>query len=303
MLRIHRFALPLSMTLITLTGCSTTLMSAHSPDISPREGQQALEHSADCCSSLADLPYQSLSARQSLTLTFTPETPVHDFADGKSFFHAFELPRGSGPLSLSVTSPIRKEQLFAPSILILDEAFQPVQRLSSSELHVQRPSGFSGARLSGDFTVLPGSQAAYIVIYTSQQDRRATTAYESEEKAYARVRGLAAPTGPDPVAEHAVTGEIDLEVTPLAQGNSVVSMFGTSPSSTGSSSTVQSRPASVPSSQPTPAKTGDFDYRRMIDAALKAGDIELALELAERAEQAGHQGTRAWLADRLEAAP
>ena len=45
----------------------------------------------------------------------------------------------------------------------------------------------------------------------------------------------------------------------------------------------------------------DFDYRRMIDAALKAGDIELAMQLAERAEREGQHGTRAWLAERLRA--
>ncbi|OLO02688.1 MalM family protein [Salinicola socius] len=301
MLSSYRLAVPLSTLLFALAGCSTPLMAPQAPTIPAQQGQQALSSAPDCCASLASLPYQPLTARETLTLDFTPQTPVHDFGDGKSFFQAFELPRHAGPVALSVTSPIRDGQVFAPTIMVLDAAFQPVRKLSSDSLEVRRPTGFSSARLDGQFSLMPGPDAQYVVIYSSEQDRRGSTSYESEAKAYARVRGLAEPAGPDPRAEHAATGQVILEIASLSGGTGMTPLPGTG--------AVPTRQAAAPPAQnaapaPTPAAandTADFDYRRMIDAALKAGDVELALELAERAERSGHPGTRAWLAERLQA--
>lgn len=299
MLSSYRLAVPLSTLMIALAGCSTPLMAPHAPTIPASEGQHALESSADCCTSLASLPYQPITAQQTLTLNFTPQTPVHDFGDGKSFFHAFELPRNNGPVTLSVTSPVRDGQVFAPTIMILDSAFQPIRKVSSDALEVHSPTGFSTARLGGQFSVTPGPNAQYLVIYSSDADRQASTPYESEEKAYARVRGLAEPAGPDPRAVHTATGEVTLEIASLTGSTGMTSLIGDTPAPVPEAAGPRPQ-ATAPAPAPV-SNTADFDYRRMIEAALKAGDVELALDLAERAERSGHPGTRAWLADRLQA--
>lgn len=304
MLSTYRLAVPLGTILIALAGCSSPLMAPHAPTLSAPQGQQALASAVDCCTSLSNLPYRPITAQDTLSLALTPETPAHDFGNGKSFFHAFELPQNNGPIALSITSPIRDGQVFAPTILVLDSAFQPVREISSDSLTVRRPTGFTTARLTGEFSLTPGPDAQYLVIYTSDRDRQASTQYESEEKAYARVRGLAPPAVPDPVATHAATGDIELDVTSLTSG-SIMSSSPRTPAP------MVAAPASQPATQSAPRSTvqpataaandQDFDYHRMIDAALKAGDVELALELAERAERTGHTGTRAWLAERLQA--
>lgn len=300
----YRLILPTGALMLALTGCSTPLMTPPPQTVSAQAGEQALATASDCCTSLASLPYRSLGAQEHLTLNATPQSPAHDFGNGKSFFHAFELPQGSGPLSVSVTSPIRGGQLFAPTILILNASHRPVREISSEALTLRRPTGFTTARLTGEFSLTPGPDAQYLVIYTSDRDRQASTQYESEEKAYARVRGLAPPAVPDPIATHAATGEVTLEVTALTRG-SILSAPTRSPAP------MVDAPASPPAARSAPqgaaqpatatANERDFDYHRMIDAALKAGDVELALELAERAERSGHTGTRAWLAERLQA--
>ncbi|WP_251975745.1 MalM family protein [Salinicola avicenniae] len=302
-LPLTRQALPLVALLVALTGCSSPLMSPQAPTLPAQAGQQALASASECCQTLADLPYRPLPANETLTLDFTPQTPAHGFTDGKSFFQAFSLPANAGPLTLDVTSPIRDGQVFAPTLLVLDAAFQPVRQVTSETLEVRRPTGFSGARLSGRFSVAPGPGASYLVIYSRDTDRQATTTYESEEKAYARVRGLAEPAVPDPVAAHTATGSLTLTVAPLTSGGLL-----SSPSPASASAIP---PVAAPTSPPRQAPTGiasaapataepAFDYRRMIEAALKAGDVELALELAERAERNGETGTRAWLAERLQ---
>ncbi|KAA0018590.1 hypothetical protein F0A16_08710 [Salinicola corii] len=304
MLSSYRFAVPLSTLLFALAGCSTPLMAPQSPTIPAHQGQQALASTADCCASLASLPYQPISAQETLTLDFTPPAPVHDFGDGKSFFRAFELPHNDGPVAISVTSPVQDGQVFAPTILVLDAAFQPVRKVSSDSLQVHRPTGFSTARLEGQFSLTPGPDAQYLVIYSSDRDRQAATQYESEEKAYARVRGLAEPPGPDPRAVHAPTGTITLEITARTgdAGQTPLTAAAPSPALRPAPSGSQGAPATASAPASAAANdTADFDYRRMIDAALKAGDVELALELAERAERSGHPGTRAWLANKLQA--
>ncbi|WP_110670028.1 MalM family protein [Salinicola halophilus] len=297
----YRLVVPLGTLLFALAGCSTPLTTPPSPMLAAPAGEQALATTTDCCTSLASLPYRPLPIGEILDLRFMPETPAHAFDDGKSFFQAFELPRNAGPLSLDVTSTIRNGQVFAPTLLILDAAFTPVRRVTSESLSVRRPSGFSGARLGEAFNLTPGPDTAYLVIYSSRTDREATTPYESEAQAYARVRGLAAPPGPDPKAVHAATGTMTLEVAALTRNDGFLSLGN---STTQSTAAVQPR-TTAPAAAAPPRDAGDidpeFDYRRMIEAALKAGDIELAMTLAERAERDGHPGTRAWLAERLQA--
>ncbi|WP_189443683.1 MalM family protein, partial [Salinicola rhizosphaerae] len=292
----YRLILPLGALMLALAGCSTPLMTPPPQSVSAQAGEQALATAPDCCTSLASLPYRPLDVQERITLNATPQSPAHDFGDGKSFFHAFELPQSRGPLSLSVTSPIRDGQLFAPTILILDASYRPVREMPSEALTLRRPSGFSGARLTGEFSLTPGPAASYLIVYSSAADRASTTRYESEEKAYARVRGLAEPATADPLATHTATGDIILEVAPLmGEAPMLVSDQSPRPAPMQRTAEVAEPPASVRGRE-SPETSEPLDYRRMIQAALKAGDIELALQLADRAEREGQAGTRAWLA-------
>ncbi|OHV08666.1 MalM family protein [Kushneria phosphatilytica] len=301
---------------IGLAGCSSMSAQTASSAQMSRGGQALLSQTSDCCSTLAGLPYQSLQSGQSRTLTFNADTPAHQFSDGKSFFHAFALPDSRQPLVLQVTSPIDQQQVFAPSLLLLDNNFQPVERVGSDQLTYQGPNGFRDSRLTGSFSVMPGPDAAYVVLYTSDSDRAATTTYENPEKVYARVRGLAEPALPDPVAAHTATGKMTLEVSNAAERNGLLAPLtgdavptplndtrprSAAPTATAGSTGMRSSSAAAPSQQNAPAQQA-LDYRRMIRAALKAGDIELAMQLADRAESAGQTGTRAWLAKQLKTA-
>jgi len=300
-------ALLSGLALTSLAGC-TSLVSRDTPVAPAKQSQQALAQAKDCCDSLAALPYQPLAAGESRSLTLDTQAPMHHFEDGTSYFRAFELPHTGEPLTFELTSTIANKQVFAPTVLILDENFQPVQRVASDKFNYLRPNGFAGSRLSASFDVTPGPNAAYLVVYSNETARQGTTQYESAKKVYARVRGFELPPGPDPVAEHAATGNVTLESESRnAAGGLLTPIIGTR--SRPDNTTADTRTASSSDRQASPAATApastanapDFDYRRMIDAALKAGDVELALDLAERAERSGHPGTRAWLAERLQA--
>jgi len=299
----HFAALLSGLALTSLAGC-TSLSSPNAAPASAEHSQQALAQAEDCCASLAALPFQALDAEQTQRLRLDTNAPAHRFEDGKSFFQAFALPRDAGPLSFELTSTIVDGQVFAPKVLVLDETFRPSQRIASDKFRYRGPSGFSPARLSASFDIAPGPEAAYLVIYSNEAARQGTTQYESAEKVYARVRGLALPPGPDPVAEHTATGNVTLTNEPHdASGGLLTPILGTH---SHADSVTDTRTAPARDAQASPSRDDSdnasapgFDYRRMINAALKAGDIELAMQLAERAEREGQSGTRAWLAERL----
>ncbi|WP_280541163.1 MalM family protein [Chromohalobacter sp. 11-W] len=294
-------ALLSGLALTSLAGCAS-LVPHDATSVAPaKQSQQALNRAADCCDTLAALPYRSLAVGESHSLTLDTQAPMHRFEDGASYFQAFELPRTRGPLTFKLTSTIANDQVFAPTVLILDEDFQPTQRVASDKFDYLSPNGFAGARLGATFDITPGPDAAYMVVYSNEAARQGTTQYESAEKVYARVRGLALPPGPDPIAEHTATGNVTLESESRETGGGLLTpILGTR---SHADSVTETRTANVRDEQASVssdnASAPDFDYRRMINAALKADDIELAMQLAERAEREGHSGTRAWLAERL----
>ncbi|MEC8918312.1 MalM family protein [Salinicola sp. LHM] len=287
--------------LTSLAGCAS-LGSSDTPVAPAKQSQQALDQATDCCDSLAALPYQPLEVGKSQPLALDTQAPMHRFEDGTSYFQAFELPRTREPLTFELTSTIANDQVFAPTVLVLDDDFQPTQRVTSDKFDYLSPNGFAGARLGATFDITPGPDAAYLVIYSNDTARQDTTQYESAEKVYARVRGFELPPGPDPVAEHTATGNVMLESEARdAAGGLLTPILGTRSRSDNAPTDIRTASSSDrQASTATPADAADFDYRRMIDAALKAGDVELALDLAERAERSGHPGTRAWLAERLQ---
>ncbi|WP_040240795.1 MalM family protein [Chromohalobacter japonicus] len=292
-------ALLSGLALTSLAGCAS-LVPHDATSVAPaKQSQQALNRAADCCDTLAALPYRSLAVGESQSLTLDTQAPMHRFEDGASYFQAFELPPTREPLTFKLTSTIAKDQVFAPTVLILDEDFQPTQRVASDKFDYLSPNGFAGARLGATFDITPGPDAAYLVIYSNETARQGTTQYESAEKVYARVRGLALPPGPDPIAEHTATGNVTLESESRESGGGLLTpILGSHADSVTETHTAPSRDKQASPSSDA-ASAPDFDYRRMINAALKADDIELAMQLAERAEREGHSGTRAWLAERL----
>ncbi|WP_280564444.1 MalM family protein [Chromohalobacter sp. 48-RD10] len=300
----HLAILLSGLALTSLAGCAS-LVPHDDTSVAPAEqSQQALERATDCCSTLAALPYQSLAVGESQSLTLDTQAPMHRFADGASYFQAFELPRTREPLTFKLTSTIANDQVFAPTVLVLDEDFQPTQRVASDKFDYLSPNGFAGARLGATFDITPGPDAAYLVVYSNDAARQGTTQYESAEKVYARVRGLALPPGPDPIAEHTATGNVTLEnESRKTSGSLLTPILGTRSHADSATethtATARDEQASPSSGDSDNASAPDFDYRRMINAALKADDIELAMQLAERAEREGNSGTRAWLAERL----
>lgn len=265
-----------------------------------------LNQAEDCCNSLAALPTTALAPRQDLLLAFGSGTPVHVFATGKSPFHALTLPRQAGPLKLSWTSEVQRAAdgtltLFAPSVLLLDVQGNVQRRFDWRDFSYQPARGLNPDRLTLSFGVTPGDMADRVVVMTSAQALDTGTELLHPARAHARARNLVEPDVQNPIATHRASGRVALEVRPLGEVDGLLAPL------IGSADTplVAPRETVPTTAMPlvAPARVedplGDLDYRRLMRAALKAQDIALAMQLAERAERAGDKAAREWLAERL----
>ncbi|MFG6177913.1 MalM family protein [Halomonas sp. THAF12] len=286
-----------------LSGCATST----SPSSMPADAEW-LDRASDCCAELADLPLMDLSTRGSQELEFGPMAPVHRFDTGVSAFRALRLPRSSGPLRLELVSAVQRDvrgqpALFAPTLLILDEAGRIRRRHDWQEFTYRPAQGLKGDRLTLSLDVMPSSDADRLVVLTTEAALSAETELLHPARALARARHLAEPAVLNPLAVHRARGEVTLRVHPIGETAGLLAplMAGggdepapvSPPADAGMAKTADT----VPHGQPTPAP---LDWRRTIRAALAAGDLDLAMSLAERAELAGETGTRRWLAQQLE---
>ena len=280
---------------LLLAGCATSSQQAALP---PDDAW--LSRSSDCCAGLAHLPATPLAARQKTQLVFGPDTPVHGFDSGKSPFQALALPRQAGPLKLSFTSEVLRDEqgglsLFAPTVLLLNEQGSVQRRFGWRDFNYRPARGLNTDRLVLSFGVTPGGDADRVVVMTTNQALDNHTQLLHPARAYARARNQAEPNVKNPIAAHRASGRVELEVIPLGEADGLLA-----PLIGGREDTPLIAPETEPAQPAMPMSAmGDFDYRRMIRAALEAEDIALAMELAERAERSGDIGARAWLAEQL----
>ncbi|MDF9434197.1 MalM family protein [Chromohalobacter israelensis] len=270
-----------------------------------------LTRADDCCTAgLGDLPATAVDARQSLTLRFGPDTPVHAFAGGKAPFHLLALPHRQGPLRVTLTSQVTRDadgepQVFAPVVVLLDARGEVQRRFDWREFEYHSALGFQGDRLTLGFAVSPGTGADRVLITTSDEALAARTELLHPARIEARARHLAEPPVVNPKAAHRASGEVRVEVRPLGEATGILApLIGDDLSDDDAPSVIEAPRQTAMAAGSTPSRDAGalegIDFRRLIRAALAADDIALAMELAERAERAGHAGTRAWLAEQLE---
>ncbi len=128
-----------------------------------------------CCSSPAEFKYEPLLSGALTPMSLNEESPVYEFAIGKSYFKAHALPRPGTATKLRVRSfatgsmafETRKlSQLYCPQVSFLDSRFETV---ASNDIV---PSVARGALATGilpsflaEFDIPPS--AVYVVLHTN----------------------------------------------------------------------------------------------------------------------------------------
>jgi maltose operon protein len=228
---------------------------------------------------------------------------------------AYSVPANIGELTITLTSQVDKNTVFAPNVLVLDQNLHPAAFFPSSFFAYQEPGVMSDNRLEGTFKLTPalGQQKLYLLVFTTDKDTKQTTTMVDPAKAYAKGNGNAIPDIPDPIATHGTTGTLKLKAS-TSSGSSILvgPLFGSSSSpdpvtvgNTAAPATAYAAPvaatASATAATPVSAPAAKSEpilndtesyYNQAIKQAVDKGEIDKALKLLNEAERLGSTSAR-----------
>ena len=255
-----------------------------------------------CCRDVSSLPFQDIQPGATKLIPIDGSSPVYAFSEGKSHFAAFRLPVNSGDLRITVDGLIDKS-LFNPTVLMLDSKFNVTRKLGSDVFKYEPARMLQGDRMEAVFTVdrsyvgNPNNES-YMVIYTDQSGLDKTTTILSPSKLMTKSLGVVDYGEKDPVIPHSPWGVVSLSVEDLSgvktESNYYKPVYqGVIDANTPVVNTAPNKlvvplatAGAVKSSAPMLSETEAF-YQSQIEKAVKAGDIDKAMQLVSEAERAG----------------
>ena len=291
-----------------LAGCSGSMVvpvQEHASILSNADqAKQALSQASSCCQGFNEFNYVALPEGDTL-LTLDGKQPSYQFDEGMSYFAAYRLPANTGNLAITLASQVSKTVL-VPKVIMLDAQFKVTRVLGESVFTYQPAHLLDNDRIEGKVFVdrsMPGNPAAetYMVIYAPADELSGSTTILHPAKAFARANGTVEPDIKDPVIPHSPWGLLQLEVVDMAKGQGLeavfkpeysdkVAMSQAKPATTAVAATaVTTAAVAATPSTPAPAMLSETEtfYNSQIEKAVKAGDIDKAMQLVSEAERAG----------------
>ncbi|MEO8779609.1 MAG: MalM family protein [Rhodanobacter sp.] len=150
--------------------------------------QLHLQQATPCCSSFADFSYRSLLPWRPQKFTLGAGSMVANLDGAKTYFLAFRLPSEVKlPYRIALKSELNgrwlhTSYLFAPTIVLLDSGFQPVQ---SEDIQLCEHMGWSDETTGafGSFSV-EKKNARYVLIYSSAKQQSGKTYWEQSPASF-----------------------------------------------------------------------------------------------------------------------
>lgn len=147
-----------------------------------KQARQQLLQATPCCSSFADFSYRSMLPWQPQKFTLGSGSMVANLNGTHSYFLAFRLPADVKlPYQVAVKSELNgrwlhASYLFAPTVVLLDEGFQPIH---SEDIGLCEHMGWSD-ETTGAFGRLKVSdpKARYLLVYSSAEQQSGKTYWE-----------------------------------------------------------------------------------------------------------------------------
>ncbi|MFB2874123.1 MalM family protein [Aeromonas jandaei] len=291
-----------------LTGCAGNMvvpLQEHGSILSDADqAKQALANAPSCCVAFKDFSYAALPEGETL-LAIDSKQPAFQFDEGMSYFAAYRLPTNTGNLAISLASQVSKTVMI-PKVIMLDAQFKVTRVLGDSVFSYQPAHLLDNDRIEGRVFVdrsMPGNPASetYMIVYAPADQLSGSTTILHPSKAFARANGTVEPDIKDPVIPHSPWGLVQIKVVDMAKGQGLEAVFkpeyadkvamGKGAPAVTSAVAAGSVTAAVVAAPATPApamlsETEAF-YQSQIEKAVKAGDIDKAMQLVNEAERAG----------------
>ncbi|MFM5240774.1 MalM family protein [Aeromonas rivipollensis] len=291
-----------------LAGCSGSMVvpvQEHASILSNADqAKQALSQATSCCAGFNEFNYVSLPEGETL-LTIDGKQPSYQFDEGMSYLAAYRLPVNTGNLAITLASQVSKTVL-VPKVVMLDAQFKVTRVLGESVFTYQPAHLLDNDRIEGKVFVdrsMPGNPATetYMVVYAPADELSGSTTILHPAKAFARANGTVEPDIKDPVIPYSPWGLLQIKVVDMAKGQGLeavfkpeysdkVAMSQAKPATTAVAATAATTAAvAATPSTPAPAMLSETEtfYSSQIEKAVKAGDIDKAMQLVNEAERAG----------------
>jgi len=188
----HRFPATVAALVLAvlLAGCHTAKVLIP-PNLRPpsentgdalKLAQQQLLQATPCCSSFADFSYRSMLPWQPEKFTLGSSSMVANLNGTHSYFLAFRLPADVKlPYQVAMKSELNgrwlhASYLFAPTVVLLDEGFQPIR---SVDIGLCEHMGWSDETTGAFGSVsVDEPQARYLLVYSSADQQSGKTYWE-----------------------------------------------------------------------------------------------------------------------------
>jgi hypothetical protein len=153
-----------------------------------KAAREQLQSATPCCTSFADFSYRTLLPWRPKKFQLGPNSPVANLNGVRSRFLAFKLPTDvTMPYRIAVKSELNgrwlhSSYLFAPTVVVLDEAFQP---LGSRDIPLCEYMGWSKST-TGAFgsATIDDPKARFLVVYSSAEQQAGDTYWEQSPAAF-----------------------------------------------------------------------------------------------------------------------
>ena len=147
-----------------------------------KAAKQQLQQASPCCSSFADFSYSSMLPWQPQKFTLGSGSMVANLNGAHSYFLAFRLPADVKlPYRVALKSELNgrwlhASYLFAPTIVLLDEGFQPIH---TDDIELCEHMGWSD-ETTGAFgsAKVDSDKARYLLVYSSAAQQSGKTYWE-----------------------------------------------------------------------------------------------------------------------------
>ncbi|MCS3434382.1 maltose operon protein MalM [Klebsiella sp. BIGb0407] len=289
----------LTLCLVLAMGASAPLAVQAASTISPANVSIAPTINT---TTLQQLPWQPLVPPVTQDVKLTAHSPQISQGNVDGAVAAFALPADRGSLEITLSSLVSDNQLFAPSVLVLDEQMRPAAYYPASYFTYEKAGIMVSDRLQGVMKLTPalGQKQIYLLVYTTRDELAKSTTLLAPAKAYAMGVGNAVPNIPDPVAKHMPTGDLKIKVVAeQTMGNIMIGLTQPAPATAPVVVGNTAQPAANSAQAPTPAKPAapvlsetENYFNKAIKDAVKAGDVDKALKLLNEAENLGSTTAR-----------
>lgn len=150
------------------------------------QARQRLQQATPCCSSFADFSYQTPLPWRPQEFELGRGSLVANLNGVRSYFLAFRLPSDAKlPYRIALKSELNgrwlhSSYLFAPTTVLLDAAFQPID---TQDVRLCEYMGWSSTGAFGSVKV-DSPKARYLVVYSSADQQAGNTYWEQSPAAF-----------------------------------------------------------------------------------------------------------------------